>query len=109
MWRAKERERGFNQADLVAKCMVDELPGVSRKVEIMERVRETKPMYGLKKQERLANIKGAFKIINSPTDLLGQRIILVDDVWTTGATMKECTKMLKQAGAKEVWGLALAR
>jgi ComF family protein len=116
MWREKERLRGFNQADLVADCLVASLSGVSRKADLLERVRETKPMYGLDRKKRRENIEDAFVISatlphDPPCREAGivTRVILVDDVWTTGATMRECTKILKQTGVSEVWGVALAR
>lgn len=114
MWKHKEQVRGFNQAEILAQliakdCKVANLPAQAG-IAILERVRETKPMFGLKKKERRENIEGAFRIINSQIPNIKQRqIILVDDVWTTGATMRECARVLKQAGAGEVWGLAIAR
>lgn len=108
MWREKERERGFNQADIVAE-MVAENNKVPYLV-TLERTRETKPMFGLKKKERRENVEGAFKITYQQTNkLTGKRVILVDDVWTTGSTMRECAKVLKQGGVESVWGLTLAR
>lgn len=110
MWKYKERDRGFNQAEILADLLDRNLPGDSRKVELLKRVRETKPMFGLKKKDRRENIEGAFEITIQQTNrLTNQRVILVDDVWTTGATMRECARALKQAGIREVWGVALAR
>lgn len=110
MWPAKERTRGFNQAEIVADLVCESLPGVARKVELLKRVRETAPMFGLKKKERRENVEGAFKVACQQVgSLMGKRAILVDDVWTTGATMRECAKILKQGGAESVWGLTLAR
>ena len=104
MWRKKERERGFNQAKILAQIVAKQLD--FEEIDLLERVRSTRPMFGLKKPDRLANVDGAFRLIKKPAN---QRIILVDDVWTTGATMRECAKILKHGGAKVVWGLALAR
>lgn len=108
MWSCKERERGFNQAEIIARLVAEnyKVPYLV----ILERARETKPMFGLRKNERRENVEGAFKITNQQTNkLTGQRVILVDDVWTTGATMRECCKVLKGAGVEEVWGVTLAR
>lgn len=103
MWREKEQNRGFNQAKMLAQL-------IGNNVELLERTRGTKPMFGLTKIQRKENINGAFKIntkiIKEPKN---QKIILVDDVWTTGATMRECAKVLKLNGVEEVWGIALAR
>ena len=108
MFAKKARERGFDQAEMIAKLLAQDLRGSSSQV--LERMRETRPMFGLKKKERRENVEGAFKLLNHYTiKTLNQRIILVDDVWTTGATMRECARMLKEAGAKEVCGVTLAR
>jgi len=109
MWREKEHQRGFNQAELISTCVAEKNKG--RTFVFLERTRETKPMFGLKKKERQANIAGAFRLVRQYTNAKIQEsvVILVDDVWTTGATMRECARILKQAGAKEIWGVALAR
>jgi len=105
MWMKKEQQRGFNQAEMVADLVVC-LPGDSRKVPLLERCKETKPMFGLSKQDRQTNIESAFKYVGN---IFPEKVLLVDDVWTTGATMRECSKTLKQNGVKVVWGLTLAR
>ena len=58
--------------------------------------------------ERAENVKDAFAIKN-PAEFTGKKVFLVDDVYTTGATMAECAKTLRAAGAKQVWGIAVAR
>jgi ComF family protein len=108
MWRQKERMRGFNQAAIIAELIAKD--NGLKQIELLERVRETKPMYGLDKQAREVNVNGAFRIKQNLRDkLVGARVILVDDVWTTGATMKECGKLLKSAGVREIWAITLAR
>lgn len=109
MWGPKERSRGFNQAEIVAELVAKNYKVTN--LVILERIKETKPMFGLKKKERRENIEGAFRL-NPKSQILqfsNSRIILVDDVWTTGATMRECARVLKLAGALEVWGVALAK
>ena len=73
--------------------------------------KETKPQVDLDKEERLYNMKGSFAIssgtLSVPITTLS--VVLVDDVWTTGATMQECCKVLRKAGIQEVWGFTLAR
>ncbi|MFH2019073.1 MAG: phosphoribosyltransferase family protein [bacterium] len=109
MWRGKEKERGFNQAEILAKLLAKQykIPYLV----MLERRRETKPMFGLNKQERRENVEGAFAIVRGKKGGAEKlrRVILVDDVWTTGATMKECTRVLKNGGVKEVWGVTIAR
>ncbi len=108
MWRQKERSRGFNQAEILAQLIADDCDIAN--IATLERTRETKPMFGLKKKARLENVEGAFRITKQHTNkLIYERVIIVDDVWTTGATMRECARMLKQAGAREIWGLTLAK
>lgn len=104
-WR--RNSRGFNQSALIGQL-------VSRKLglaycEALKRIRYTKPQVGLKGKDRHYNIKGSFEI--SKPYILNPRpyILLIDDVWTTGSTLKECCYVLKRNGAKKVWALTLAR
>ncbi len=101
MWKKKEQERGFNQAEIVAKLVAR-----GNQIKLLERCRETKPMFGLSKPERQKNIENVFRFVGEASP---EKVLLVDDVWTTGATMRECAKVLKQNGVKIVWGLTIAR
>ena len=104
MYIKKEKKRGFNQAKLIAK----ELGKISNceVVSLLNKVKDTEDQTELNREERLKNIKDCFKIYDRPG--LSQ-VLLVDDVFTTGATMRECCKVLKQSGAKKVWAFTLAR
>lgn len=104
------RKRGYNQADLLAKAL-----GKKFGLEVqgyVKRVKETKPQYGLKREERLQNMKDAF-IYSSNKERSSRDArtiaILVDDVLTTGSTMLEAAKVLKKNGFEAVWGIALAK
>jgi len=101
------RQRGFNQAILLGEIFAKkwELPLLRN---TLRRVRWTEPQVNLSAAERLENVKGAFAVSGSP-DLSGRRILLVDDVYTTGSTVKECAKILKQAGAEAVIAVTVAR
>lgn len=101
------RERGFNQSLVLAKAVGTVL---ETRLDFMSlrRVKYTQPQTGLKRDERLRNVKGAFGIVGRP-DLKGRAVILVDDVATTGSTLNECARMLKKAGCDRVYCLALAR
>ncbi len=105
----RENWRGFNQAEELAKVLGSQL---SVPVEnILTRTRNTKQQVTMKtKEERVENIKGVFEVDHryQTTDLKGKKILLVDDVFTSGANMRECTKVLKKAGVSQVWGLSLA-
>ena len=101
-WR-RENWRGFNQAKIIAQIVADKFQlSLS---DYLIRVKETKPQAELKRRERLKNVKGIFKIKNRPNG----PVLVVDDVWSTGATLREAIKVLKKAGVKRVWGLTLAR
>jgi len=101
--RSRLRKRGFNQAEVMAKAVAKEInaPLSAR----MEAVRKTRDQVKLTAPERKANVSGAFRTRES----VRGRILLVDDVFTTGATMSECAKTLTQSGAAEVHALSLCR
>ena len=134
MYKNKEKDRGFNQAELIAK----EIGRITDKkiVPLLQKIKETRPQVELKREARLNNLKGAFRLrkqnfgiaypcprfaralahtydskiqFPSPHSFSPRNILLVDDIWTTGATMRECCKTLKKAGVKKVWGFTLAR
>lgn len=102
----RENWRGFNQAAEIAKIV-----GNKMKVEVfnvLKRNRKTKQQsLILNRKLREENVRGAFEV-SDKNKLKGKKILLVDDVFTSGADMRECTKILKKAGVEIVWGLALA-
>lgn len=101
------RQRGFNQAILLARAF---FPGQANliHVNLLERHRWTTPQTKLNGLIRRRNVKGAFRL-KQPAQVCGKNIILVDDVYTTGATVDECARILHKAGALEVQVLTLAR
>lgn len=100
-------ERGFNQGELIAKFLAQKT-GWTLRTDILSRIRETVSQASLEEEARRENIKGAFGPLGDP-NIVNKKIVLVDDVFTTGATMEECAKFLKRAGAREVVGLAFAK
>lgn len=100
------RERGYDQAQLLAEALSEmlEIPWVSA----LEKTRETAPMHGLKPDERRANVLGAYQVCCEEDLLKGKRVLLVDDILTTGSTLSECARMLRTAGAERVFGLCAA-
>ena len=98
------RERGFNQSLLLARFF-DKGP---LSTTALIRKRYTKPQVELNPRERQKNVKGAFKIRDQKA-LLGRKVLLVDDVMTTGATIEECALELKKAGANEIVVAVVAR
>lgn len=104
----KENYRGFNQAEIFGKKLAQNW-GLEFKKDILIRSKFTQPQFGLDKKERKKNIENAFSVSPNILISLYPNILLVDDIWTTGATLKACGSLLKRAGVKEVWGLTLAR
>jgi ComF family protein len=105
LYSAKEKQRGFNQAELIFGEFLTSQHIPMRR--LLKRTRATRPMYELSEQERTENLKNAFAVTEAKA-LEGKNILLVDDILTTGATMAECARVLKAAGAKSVRGLVLA-
>jgi len=101
------RERGYNQAALLA-GVIARILKIPLQEEALLRVRETPSQTSLSRQEREANMKNAFIPGKEALLLKGKRVLLVDDVYTTGATVKECCQVLASAGVGEVYVIALA-
>lgn len=96
----RENWRGFNQAEEIAMM-------IGKVEKALVRRRKTEQQARIKNKElRVKNIEGAFQVVG---DVRDKRILLVDDVFTSGASMRECARVLKKAGAREVWGFVLAR
>ena len=108
---SKRRERGFNQAELIAQAAL-KLNSVGGRVSlacgVLERRRETKSQIGMTPHQRRENMRGAFAV-TLPQAVAGGEVLLVDDVYTTGATVSECARVLLRAGASRVWVATVAR
>ena len=112
---AKFRKRGFNQSYLlirrwksISAPMVDKVVGIPVNTDILIRSKATVSQTGLGRQQRLKNIKGAFRV-KIPEKVIAKKVLLVDDVYTTGATVNECARVLLKAGAALVDVLTVAR
>jgi ComF family protein len=93
--------RGFNQSELLCEAMESTIV----KPKALRRIRATRPQVGLTPEERRHNLQNAFAC---QADVSGKKVLLVDDVITTGHTVGECAKTLKNAGALEVTAIAFA-
>lgn len=103
---ARFKWRGYNHAGEIGKYLAN-LWQVSFLQNILFRIKNTKPQAKLNFKEREENIKSAFAVDKKAS--IPEKIVLIDDVWTTGATLTECGKTLKQNGVKEVWAVTLTR
>jgi ComF family protein len=102
----RRRERGYNQTELLAGVVgryyeVPVLPS-------LERVKNTQPQFELKREARQTNIKGAFRV-SEPKSVNDKRVLLLDDIYTTGSTISECVRVLNSAGARRIEVLTLSR
>jgi ComF family protein len=108
---AKFRARGFNQAELIARAALKLTASRDRyalATDVLERTRDTQSQIGLTPHQRRENMRGAFRVKNRER-LSGREVLLVDDVFTTGATASECARVLRRAGAARVWVATVAR
>ena len=100
------RERGFNQAELIAKIL-------AQKINIplgcaLERIRYTTTQTAFDRIERMENLRGAFRL-RKKIGVRGLHVLLVDDILTTGSTLSECARVLREAGARSVYAVTAAR
>jgi len=106
----RKRKRGYNQAEKIAQgfCIMDTDGIFELKNNIIIKKKNTIPQAKIKnRNQRLQNIRGAF-LMNKNIDIVGRTIIVIDDVTTTGGTLKEAISILKKDGAKKVYGFAVA-
>jgi ComF family protein len=101
---ARTRQRGYDQAELLARGLSDRT-NIPLRVDLVVRTRQTRAQVGLNAAQRQANMQDAFAATGGCT---GLHVLLIDDVYTTGATMRACAAALRAAGAASVCGLTLA-
>ena len=113
--RVKLRQREFNQSELIARAALKIFqPGVRSsdrfvlKPNVLVRARATHSQIGLTSHQRRENIRGAF-LVARPAEVAGRQVLLIDDVFTTGTTASECARVLRRAGASNVWVATVAR
>ena len=115
LYGKKKAQRGFNQADVIARAALKHLARQERLearfelcAGVLARARDTGSQIGLSRHQRRQNLRGAFAV-SDPTPILKRNILLIDDVYTTGATASECARVLRRAGAGRVWVATVAR
>jgi competence protein ComFC len=107
--RTRFNERGFNQAEVLGRGVASRLQ-IPLWADILRRIKQTTPQVAMKdRQERLKNMEHVFSVSDSHQELSGQSVIVCDDVFTTGATMRQAANVLKRKGAAFVWAVTIAR
>jgi ComF family protein len=110
LYKAKRRQRGFNQAELNARAAL-KVPLASERLQlapdILLRTRDTPSRIGLSSHQRRSTLRGTFAVERA-ADVSGREVILVDDVYTTSGTAAECAQVLRRAGASKVWVATVA-
>jgi len=103
-------ERGYNPAQLLARELARQLAARPVRTDVLRRVRHTPPQHGLPRAERLKNVRGVYAVDPPKASWLqGRRVALVDDVMTTGASLREAAAVLRAAGAAHITAMAFAR
>jgi ComF family protein len=101
-------ERGHNQAELLAETLAQQTELAFDKISLRRKVHIEKRRAGMDRKSRLESVKNAFEVV-TPKLIEGKKILLIDDVFTSGATVSNCAKVLKKAGAEKAYVLTVAR
>ena len=106
MYKKRKQSRGYNQTELISKKLAKDLK-IESSNKVLRKVIDTKKQSTLTKKERIKNVENAFNVVNSKI-IENKNVILLDDIFTTGSTLNECSRMLKLAGTKEIAILTIA-
>jgi ComF family protein len=104
--KSRQRSRGYNQSYLISRAVSKEI-GVKEGSYLLLRVKETQSQSTLPKNKRHSNIENAFKVLKHH-EIKGKKILIIDDILTTGSTLNECSRVLKEAGALQVIAAVIA-
>ena len=106
--KIRNKIRGYNQSELIVTEIAKNMTNMHVFTNILYKTKNALPQSSLNKNQRQVNLKGAYKVKNSDI-IKDKKILLFDDIYTTGSTIDECAKVLKLAGAKEIGALTLAK
>ena len=106
--KKRKTQRGYNQSELIIKECARLDKNITVCKDVLYKIKDTKPQSTLDKEQRKINIQGAYKVQNSNI-INNKKVLLFDDIYTTGSTLEECAKVLKKSGAYEVSVLTFAK
>lgn len=106
--KKRKQKRGYNQSELIAKKIAQNMNEMEYANQVLYKIRETIPQSKLDKKKRAQNLVDAYIVKNSEI-VKNKKVILLDDIYTTGSTVNECSRVLIEAGAKEIGVLTLAK
>ena len=105
--KKRKKERGYNQSELIAREIAKNIPVIVYK-NALKKIKNNKRQSDLSKEDRLDNVKNVYQIANEEI-IKDKRVVLFDDIYTTGSTLNECSRLLKQNGVKEILAITLAK
>ena len=106
--KKRMRQRGYNQSSLIAKKLVKDITNLTCMEDVLIKDKNNKRQSDLNRHQRQENVKNVYKVINKEK-IYNKKILLFDDIYTTGATVNECAKELKENGAKEILVFTIAK
>ena len=106
--KKRKKQRGYNQSELIAKEIASNLEGLECKCSVVEKIKHTLPQSSLSKEQRKQNVQNVYKVINKEK-IKNKKIILFDDIYTTGSTVNAIAKILKENGASQILILTIAK
>lgn len=106
--KKKFNSRGYNQSELIAKELANKMNSLKLETKVLIKVKNNMAQSTLNKEDRILNVKNAYEVINKQI-IKDKRVLLLDDIYTTGNTVNECSKVLKYNGAKEIGILTIAK
>lgn len=106
--KKRYKARGYNQSELIAKDLTKKIENLHFGNDIIKKIKNIVPQSTLNKDERIDNVKGAFEVLDVG-NIKEKKILLLDDVFTTGSTVNECSKMLLSKGCSEIGVFTIAK
>ena len=104
----RKRQRGYNQSELIARKIAKSEQNLKYENKVLQKEKHTVPQSSLSKEQRKQNVQNVYKLVNQEK-IRNKKIILFDDIYTTGSTANACAKLLKENGAKEIIVLTIAK